>query len=75
MQKSLEGILDRLGGLMEAFGAGKVANMRPTWRQDDVQNGTKFQTALDAIYLLKTGRVTETIDKTISKGSRSILHN
>ena len=33
IQRILESILDRLGGVMEASWAGKVANMAPTWPQ------------------------------------------
>ena len=33
IQRIFEGILDRLGGVMEASWAGKVANMAPTWPQ------------------------------------------
>ena len=29
--QNIDGILDRLGGVMEASWAGKVANMAPTW--------------------------------------------
>ena len=39
----LEGILDRLGGVLEASWAGKVANMAPTWPQVGAQNGGKIR--------------------------------
>ena len=42
-QRILEGILDRLGGVMEASWAGKVANMAPTWPQVGAQNGGKIR--------------------------------
>ena len=43
IQRILEGILDRLGGVMETFWAGKVANMAPTWLQVGDQNGGKIR--------------------------------
>ena len=43
IQRILEGILDRLGGVMEASWAGKVANMAPTWPQVGAQNGGKIR--------------------------------
>ena len=43
IQRILEGILDRLGGVMEASWAGKVANMVPTWPQVGAQNGGKIR--------------------------------
>ena len=43
IQRIFEGILDRLGGVMEASWAGKVANMAPTWPQVGAQNGGKIR--------------------------------
>ena len=43
IQRILEGILDRVGGVMEASWAGKVANMAPTWPQVGAQNGGKIR--------------------------------
>ena len=43
IQWILEGILDRLGGVMETFWAGKVANMAPTWPQVGAQDGGKIR--------------------------------
>ena len=43
IQRILEGTLDRLGGVMEASWAGKVANMAPTWPQVGAQNGGKIR--------------------------------
>ena len=43
IQRILESILDRLGGVMEASWAGKVANMAPTWPQVGSQNGGKIR--------------------------------
>ena len=43
IQRILEGILDRLGGVMEASWAEKVANMAPTWPQVGCQDGGKIR--------------------------------
>ena len=43
IQRIFEGILDRLGGVLEASWAGKVANMAPTWPQVGAQNGGKIR--------------------------------
>ena len=43
LQRILEGILDRLGGVMEASWAEKVANMAPTWPQVGAQDGGKIR--------------------------------
>ena len=43
IQRIFEGILDRLGGVMEASWAGKVANLAPTWPQVGAQNGGKIR--------------------------------
>ena len=42
IQRIFEGILVRLGGVMEASWAGKVANMAPTWPQVGSQVGAKM---------------------------------
>ena len=42
IQRIFEGILDRLGGVLEASWAGKVANMAPTWPQVGSQVGAKM---------------------------------
>ena len=42
IQRISEGILDRLGGVLEASWAGKVANMAPTWSQAGSQVGAKM---------------------------------
>ena len=42
IQRIFEGILDRLGGVLEASWAGKVANMVPTWPQVGSQVGAKM---------------------------------
>ena len=42
IQTIFEGILDRLGGVLEASWAGKVANMAPTWPQVGSQVGAKM---------------------------------
>ena len=42
IQRIFEGILDRLGGVLEAPWAGKVANMAPTWPQVGSQVGAKM---------------------------------
>ena len=42
IQRIFEGILDRLGGVLEASWAGKVANMAPTWPQVGSQLGAKM---------------------------------
>ena len=42
IQMIFEGILDRLGGVLEASWAGKVANMAPTWPQVGSQVGAKM---------------------------------
>ena len=39
IQRILESILDRLGGVMEASWPGKVANMAPTWPQVGAPKG------------------------------------
>ena len=39
IQRILESILDRLGGVMEASWPGKVANMAPTWLQVGAPKG------------------------------------
>ena len=43
LQRILEGILDRLAGVMEASCAEKVANMAPTWPQVGTQDGGKIR--------------------------------
>jgi len=43
LQRNLEGILDRLGGVMEASWAEKVANMAPTWPQVGAQDGGQIR--------------------------------
>ena len=42
-QSILKGIVDRLGGVMEASWAGKVANMAPTRPQVGAQDGGKIR--------------------------------
>ena len=42
IQRIFEGILDRLGGVLEASWAGTVANMAPTWPQVGSQVGAKM---------------------------------
>ena len=42
IQRIFEGILDRLGGVLEASWAGKMANMAPTWPQVGSQVGAKM---------------------------------
>ena len=42
IQRIFEGILDRLGGVLEASWAGKMANMGPTWPQVGFQVGAKM---------------------------------
>ena len=47
IQRIFEGILDRLGGVLEASWAGKVANMAPTWLPKWSQDGSKIHQNLD----------------------------
>ena len=47
IQRIFEGILDRLGGVLEASWAGKVANMAPTWLPKWSQDGPKIHRKID----------------------------
>ena len=46
IQRIFEGILDRLGGVLEASWAGRVANMAPTWPPKRSQNQLKINQKL-----------------------------
>ena len=53
IQRIFEGILDRLGGVLEASWAGKVANMAPTWLPKRNRNRSKIEAKIDAQKFMK----------------------